>query len=43
LPFIAVFLPFLLIMAFWKKERLIQSGIFGISKQHKLILNYKEL
>ncbi len=43
LPFIAVFLPFLMIIAFWKNERLIQSGLFGLSKQQKLILNYKEL
>ena len=43
LPFIAIFLPFLMIIAFWKNERLIQSGLFGLSKQQKLILNYKEL
>ncbi len=38
LPFIALFLPFIWIVSLWKKQNLFSRGIFGITKNKKLIL-----
>ncbi|HEX5624582.1 MAG TPA: hypothetical protein VFX48_01090 [Saprospiraceae bacterium] len=38
LPFIAVFLPFILIVGAWKKEAVFARGVFGLSSNNKLIV-----
>jgi len=38
LPFISVFLPFLILMGIWKKEAIFSRGVFALSKNNKLML-----
>jgi len=38
LPFISLFLPFLILMGIWKKEAIFSRGIFALSPNNKLIL-----
>ncbi len=42
LPFISIFLPFLILMGLWKKEAIFSRGLFGLSNQSKLVI-IKEL
>jgi hypothetical protein len=38
LPFIAVFLPILVLISLWKKQDLFSRGVFGLSSKNKLVL-----
>lgn len=38
LPFISLFLPFLILMGIWKKEAIFSRGIFALSPHNKLII-----
>ncbi len=40
LPFIALFLPFMWFISKWKKQNLFARGVFGLSKNNKLVMRH---